>query len=111
MEKWVLLIIVLVCASHFSAILIYFLQKIFYEKAAIVTREKYHGMVERLIVVSCFLIPGNLYYVILTFVVCLVVFERFSMRGAKNLDFSFLNIASSNILAVSFSIIARNIWY
>jgi len=110
-DKWVLLLIVFVAASHFTTIFIYFLKKLFDDKAALVTREKYHGIVERLIVVGCFLIPGNLYYAAVAIVVALIVFERRSMAGARDLDLSMLNIASSNIIAVMFSLIARSIWY
>ena len=110
-EKWVLLLIVLIFASHFTTIFIYFLKKLLQKKAEIVTREKYHGIVERLVIVGCFLIPGNLYYGVLIFVVSLVIFERFSIKDAKDLDSSVLNILSSNVIAVFFSIIARNIWY
>lgn len=109
--KWVYIAIIAVLASHFTTIFIYFLKKLFYENAAVVTREKYHGIIERLVVVGCFLIPGNAFYAALAVVVAFIAFERYSIRGAKHLDSSIFNVASSNAMAVVFSIIARKIWY
>ncbi len=110
-EKWVYLAIVIVLASHFTTIFIYFLKKLFYKNAAIVTREKYHGIMERLLVVACFLIPGRLFYAALAIAVALIAFERYSIRGAKDLDTSVFNVTASNVMAVMFSVIARGIWY
>lgn len=110
-EKWVLLGIVFVAATHFSTIFIFFFKKMFDQNAAIVTQEKYQGIVERLIVGACFLIPGPIYWVTLPVIVCLVIAQRLSVKNLrKDLDYSALNLALSNGLAVLFSILARFIY-
>lgn len=111
-EKWVFLAIIFVLASHFSTVFIYFLKKLFYTDATIITQEKYHGIFERLLVVGCFIIPGKWYWVILPFVVALIIGERLSIKKTDSkLDFSVFNIATSNIIAIILSILARTVWY
>ncbi|MDD5688574.1 MAG: DUF3307 domain-containing protein [Elusimicrobia bacterium] len=111
-EKWIILLIILIVASHFTAILIYFIKKFFYSNANIVTQEKYHGIIERLIIVGCFIIPGKWYWIILPFVIILVVGERISIKKiSSQLDFSAFNIIASNVIGVVLSVLARTVWY
>ena len=111
-EKWVYLLIILVVAAQFTTILIYYLKKLFLEKAAIVDQEKYHGIAERLVVVGAFLIPGKWYWLVLPLIILLVVIERFSLKKTQpNLDYSALNLVVSNIMAAACSITARTMWY
>ncbi|MFH0947767.1 MAG: DUF3307 domain-containing protein [Elusimicrobiota bacterium] len=110
--KWVFIIIIFVVATHFSTILIYFIKKLFYSDVGISTQEKYHGIVERLLIVACFIIQGKWFWIVLLFAVGLVVVERFSLKKIDNkLDFSAFNIITSNTMAVILSIIARSVWY
>ncbi|MEW6555937.1 MAG: DUF3307 domain-containing protein [Elusimicrobiota bacterium] len=111
-EKWVLLFIIFIIVSHFSTIFIYFLKKLFYSDARIITAEKYHGIIERLMLVGCFIIPGKWYWFILPVAVVLVIGQRLSIKKLNSqLDFSAFNILASNIIGVVFSILARGIWY
>ncbi|OQW98688.1 MAG: hypothetical protein BWK68_00275 [Elusimicrobia bacterium A5] len=111
-EKWVFILIIFVVAAQFSTILIYFIKKLFYDAARIITQEKYHGIAERILIVACFIIPGKWYWFVLPFAVMLVITERFSLKKTDNdLDFSAFNIIISNVIAVILSITARSVWY
>mgnify|MGYP001559081174 CR=1 FL=1 len=111
-EKWVFILIIFVAAAQFSTILIYFIKKLFYADARIITQEKYHGIAERILIVACFIIPGKWYWLILPCAVLLVIVERFSLKKTDNdLDFSAFNIITSNAIAVILSITARSVWY
>ena len=111
-EKWVFIVIFFVVAAQFSTILIYFIKKLFYADAGIITREKYHGIAERILIVACFIIPGKWYWLVLPFAVMLVLAERFSLKKTDNdLDFSAFNIITSNAMAIILSIAARSVWY
>ncbi|HAX61129.1 MAG TPA: hypothetical protein DCX95_01015 [Elusimicrobia bacterium] len=111
-EKWVFILIIFVLAAQFSTVLIYFVKKLFYNDAGIITQEKYHGIAERILIVTCFIIPGKWYWFILPCAVLLVIVERFSLKKTDNdLDFSAFNIITSNVIAVILSITARSVWY
>lgn len=111
-EKWVYIVIVFILASHFTTVFIYFLKKIFHPEAIIVTEEKYHGIVERLLIVGCFIIPGKWYWIIMPVAAVLIIGQRLSIKNLQpNLDFSMFNIATSNIIGIALSITARAIWY
>ncbi|OGS46558.1 MAG: hypothetical protein A2539_01635 [Elusimicrobia bacterium RIFOXYD2_FULL_34_15] len=111
-EKWVILTIIFILATHFSTIFIYFSKKTFFSDSSIINQEKYHGIVERLTIVGCFIIPGKWYWLILPAVVVMVIIERFSMKkSATKLDYSALNVLISNGIAVILSITARIVWY
>ncbi|HAM38693.1 MAG: hypothetical protein A2474_05435 [Elusimicrobia bacterium RIFOXYC2_FULL_34_12] len=111
-EKWVIIAIIFIIASHFTTIFIYFIKKVFYSNIVIMNQEKYHGIFERLIIVGCFIIPGKWYWVILPSVVTMVIGERFSMKKtALKLDYSAINLTISISIAVLLSIIARTTWY
>lgn len=111
-EKWVYIVIIFVLASHFSTVFIYFLKKAFYSDATIVTEEKYHGIVERLLIVGCFIIPGKLYWIIMPVAAILIIGQRLSIKNMQpNLDFSTFNIATSSIIGIVLSILARVVWY
>jgi hypothetical protein len=58
MEKWVLLAILAVFATHFLTIFIYYLEKRTIGEAQIVTGEKYWFMAERLAIMSAVMLPG-----------------------------------------------------
>ena len=110
-EKWVVLAIIFIAASNFSTILIYFVKKLFYSDACVITQEKYHGIIERVLIVVCFVITGKWYWIVLSSVVLLVLIERFSMKKINNkLDFSIHNILTSNVMAIILSIIAHGVW-
>jgi len=111
-EKWVFIVIFFVVAAQFSTILIYFIKKLFFNDARIITQEKYHGIAERILIVACFVIPGKWYWLVLPFSVMLVITERFSLKKTDNdLDFSAFNIIASNVIAVILSIAARSVLY
>lgn len=111
-EKWVYIVIIFVLASHFATVFIYFLKKIFHQEAIIVTEEKYHGIVERLIIVGCFIIPSKWYWIIMPLAVILIIVQRVSIKKLQpNLDFSIFNITLSSTIGIVLSIMARAIWY
>ena len=110
-EKWIYILLIGIIVTHFAMIFIYFLKKLFDEKTLFISKEKYHGIVERLLIFGCFIIAGNWFWLgIVTIVMLVIVERRFIRRFKKDLDFSVFNIVASNIIAVSCAILARQIW-
>lgn len=58
-EKWVIIAIIYTIAMHFSTIFIYYIEKDIFGTAKIKSELKYYSIIERLAIVSLFLLPGN----------------------------------------------------
>ncbi len=57
-EKWVMLAIIVVFVTHFSTILIYYLEKLIMGSASMEPKEKYKQMAERTCLAAVILLPG-----------------------------------------------------
>lgn len=106
-EKIVVIAILLVLITHFSSILIYYLEQIFYGHEHIATRlkGKYHIMLERLVIFGCFLLPGYLWWLVIA-----VLLARFFVYKSAY-DFSRVNVISGLLLSITSGILARLILY
>ncbi|MFH1074299.1 MAG: hypothetical protein V1752_04335, partial [Candidatus Firestonebacteria bacterium] len=106
-EKWVLLAILFVLTTHFSAILIYFIEKEVFGYSRLLTQEKYYSMGERLVTSLSLLLPG--WWALSFFMLWLV---RIVVHWTKSdREFSVINIVAGTLLAVLFGLLARLLIY
>lgn len=106
-EKWVLIGILFVLITHFTSILIYYIEKDLLNKNEIDIKIKYYTIIERLIIGLTFLLPGLWF---LSFILVITLrYLTFRVFNIKNL--SFIYNLFSNVLAIIFGIIARLIIY
>ncbi|OGS20468.1 MAG: hypothetical protein A3J83_03460 [Elusimicrobia bacterium RIFOXYA2_FULL_40_6] len=106
-EKWVVIAILLVLVTHFSSILIYYVEQLMFgpEQTATRLKGKYHLMLERLIIFGCFLLPGRLWLAVIG-----VLLARFIVYKPAY-DFSKANVISGIILSVLIGVLSRLIIY
>lgn len=60
-EKWAIIGCLVVIATHFTNIFLYYSERLFNapEKVKVYTPEKHYSLIERLLIVGCFLLPGQ----------------------------------------------------
>lgn len=106
-EKWVLLAILLILVTHFTTIMIYYIEKDIFGKTKVLTQEKYYSMSERVVTGMILLLPGWWALGVLVFWLARAVINR--VKG--NFEFSWTNIIVGNLLAIVFGFCARLIYY
>jgi len=106
-EKWPILGILLVLATHFTTVLVYFLEKDLWGREFPGGGEKYLGIAERLVVSLSFLLAGH-WWVLFT---AGWVGHRLYLRSRRIQDFTWLNFALSGAMAVVCGAGARLVYY
>lgn len=106
-EKWPVLGILFVLATHFTTVLVYFLEKDLWGHEFPGDTEKYLGIAERLVVCLSFLLPG-LWWLPVTGV---WAGYRVGLRRRRVQDFTWLNFALSGLMAVACGLGARAVYY
>lgn len=105
-EKWPLLGILFVLATHFTTVLVYFIEKDLWGHEFPGDTEKYLGIVERLVVALSFLLPGHWWAP----VTGAWVAYRFFLRRRRVQDFTWLSFAVSGAMAVLCGLGARALY-
>ncbi|OGS17575.1 MAG: hypothetical protein A2219_01345 [Elusimicrobia bacterium RIFOXYA2_FULL_50_26] len=105
--KWVSLGIIFVLATHFSAIVIYYIQKGLRNPVQIMRKEKYYFILERFAIAAALMLPG---FWALTFAVVLLMRKAVKKISFPS-PFSPVNLAASPLLAITFGTLARIIFY
>ncbi len=106
-EKWVLILCLYIIATHFAAVLIYYIKN--FDEANIKGKEKYYGILERTYIFLCFLLPKL--WIVLFPVIWIARFFWARSQFRNDYDFSTKNLITGNILVVITGIIARWIYY
>ena len=106
-EKWPVLGCLFVAVTHFTPVFVYFIEKDLFGKHFPGFDEKYIGMAARLVLASCFLLPG--YWWI--WLVMIWSINMFYMRYRRVFDFSWFNLSMGWALALVFGIASRLIYY
>jgi hypothetical protein len=94
--EWPVLGVLAVVVTHFATVLIYFVEKDLYGKDYPGGAAKYLGMLERLLVFGCFLLPGAWW----TLAAPVLAGQSFVRRRVPALRFSKLTIFIGGVLAV-----------
>jgi len=105
--KWVSLGILFVLATHFSAIVIYYIQKGLPRAVPILRNEKYYFILERAAMLAALLLPG---FWALTFPAVLLMRKAVKKVSFPS-PFSAVNITASPLLALAFGTLARFVFY
>ena len=92
-EPWIFIGILLTLITHFTTVSIYFLEKDFLQKEFPSNREKYIGIMERLVIVLCFMLPGNGWIL----VVAVWVFRIILLKTKKWIPVTWMNIIFGNL--------------
>lgn len=95
-ERWVIVAIIYVLAAHFMTIFIYYIEKDIFGQAVIRTDLKYYSIIERLAIVSLFLLPGQWWL----FMIALWIIKSIIYGIKKIYDFSWIHIALNYSMAI-----------
>lgn len=106
-EKWVVLGCLAVLVTHFSTVLIYFLEKDIFGTAFPAFDEKYVSMTMRLVLALCFLLPGK-WWVLPASAWAL---NLGYIRYRRIVDFSWFSLSLGGALSVAGGLMARWIYY
>lgn len=104
-EKWALLACLFIGATHFTTIALYFFRKDWTDEAAVLTREKIYGFVERGLMFGLAFLSPRLFLPALAALAVLVLLERYSLRRRREpgLDLSWTNILGGVASGLLFS--------
>lgn len=106
-EKWPILASLFVMTTHFTTVLIYFLEKDFWGKQFPAFDEKYITMMERLVLSMCFMVPGRLWAVLAPVWLC----HMFYLRYQRVHDFSWLSFYLGGASAILYGVLGRLVYY
>lgn len=95
-EKWVIIAIIYALAAHFTTILIYYVEKDIFLSVKIRTDLKYYSIIERVVIVSLFLLPGNWWI----FMLLLWIVKSIYYRIKKVYDFSWIHLVLNYTVAI-----------
>jgi len=107
-ETWVILAILFILTTHFTTIVIYYIEKDRFGHTEVLTHGKYYFMAERLLVAVCILLPGAW---ALSFLGIWLIRLAITRIWKKLLVTSWTNIMVGNALAIVFGILARLVYY
>ncbi len=106
-EKYVILAIIYVIATHFMTIFIYYIEKDIFGVAVIKTQLKYYSIIERLLIVSLFLLPGHWWL----FLVLIWLIKSVIYNIKKIYSFSWVHIILNYLLAIILGLAGRIVLY
>jgi len=106
-EKIVVLAVLLVLVTHFTSIIIYYTEKLFYQGDANRLGGKYYLMIDRLVVFGCLLLPG--YFWALIFLV--FIGKPLFYKILKTQGYTQLNIILSNLFSIILGGLGRLVVY
>ena len=107
-EKWTPILCLVIAATSFCGILIYFIEKDFYDSTFPEFDEKYMAMAERLVIVCCLLFPGTGWWLVLATAWIGVMAY---LRRRHIVDFTWFSFFFGGGFAVVSGLAARFIWY
>ncbi|MFH1714892.1 MAG: DUF3307 domain-containing protein [Elusimicrobiota bacterium] len=94
---WVFVISVLIIATHFTTITIYYAERQVYKESIIEWKEKYFSILERIIILSCFLLPGGWWMI---FPVVILIRWYIYKKAIIKINFQAINVILGVISAV-----------
>ncbi|GEM_PF-370187 len=106
-ETWVFVGILFALVTHFATVTIYFLEKDLLGKNFPSVKEKYISMLERGVVMVCFLLPGFWWISVVLLWISRSILYRIYRWG----DFSWIHIFLGNGIAILCGIIVRHLVY
>ncbi len=95
-ERWVVIAVIYAIAMHFLTIFIYYVEKDIFGYAAIRTDLKYYSIIERVVIISLFLLPGSWWI----FMIILWIFKSIYYAIKKIYNFSWVHIILNYTLAI-----------
>lgn len=106
-EKWTVLACLFVMVTHYSTVVVYFIEKDLYGASFPDFDEKYMGMAGRMVLALCFLLPGP-WWLILSAAWLGVVFY---LRARQLIDFTWFSLYAGSFLGVLCGVGARAVYY
>jgi len=108
-EKLVVLAVLVIFVTHFTSIVIYYLEQVIYgyDQPVNRLRGKYYFIIDRLVVFTCFLLPGYWWLIFLIIWLMRPLFYKI----LRIYDFTWLNTVLGNMFAVLIGVLARLIVY
>lgn len=108
LEKPIIILVLAILATHFLSILIYYLEEIISGTYVAVDtfKKKYIFILERLIIFSCFLLPGFWWLIIVP-----VSIIKFNLNKLLKYKSTKLNTAVSILVSLTLGLIARTVIY
>lgn len=106
-EKWPILGCLFIGVTHFCTVLVYFLEKDFYQGFFPEFDEKYLAMAERLVLSLCFLLPGRWWLLL----VGVWILHMYYLRVRHLMDFSWFSFYVGGTTAVLAGAGARLLYY
>ncbi|MBI4051953.1 MAG: DUF3307 domain-containing protein [Elusimicrobia bacterium] len=106
-EKWTVLGCLFIGATHFTTVMIYFLEKDFLTGSFPEFDEKYLAIAERLVLALFFLLPGTWW----VFFALLWIGHMYYLRSKRIVDFSWFSFYVGVSAAVVFGVLARLVYY
>lgn len=106
-ETWVIIVLLYAIVTHFTTVTIYFIEKDFFGRMYPETQEKYISMAERVVLMSCFLLPSYWWTVIVGIWAGRIIVYKIR----RIYDFSWTSILVGNVTAVLCGIFARVLIY
>jgi len=106
-ERWPVLACLAVFLTHAASVTEYFLERDLFASAAPDFDEKYLGMMERLVLGLCFLLPQNGWLLAAP----LWLAAMCALRARRLLDLSWFSLAFGSAASISCGLLARLIYY
>ncbi|MBI4054917.1 MAG: DUF3307 domain-containing protein [Elusimicrobia bacterium] len=106
-EAWPIIGVLLILATHFATVLIYFIEKDWFGAHYPQVDEKYLLILERLALTCCFLLPGSWWVALVSF----WLGHMFYLRYRRVHDFSWFSVGFGGLIAVACGIFARLVYY
>lgn len=115
LEKWILIGCLVVLATHFTNIFLYYLEKSlktnYREEVKIYTFEKYYSLIERLFIVACFLLPRYWWLGILLLLGLRLGGKKVFHFNFGNQSFSSISLILSYSFAIFWGILTRIVYF
>ncbi|MBI4249767.1 MAG: DUF3307 domain-containing protein [Elusimicrobia bacterium] len=106
-ERWVILGILFVLVTHFTTVMIYFLEKDFFNGVFPDFDAKYLGMAERLVLCLCFFLPGRLWFPMALAWTAYLVYLK--LRRIQ--DITWFNMAVGAVASVLCGFVGRAVYF
>ncbi len=110
-EKWAIFGCLFVAVTHFANVFLYYLEKkqtnLQAQEIKVFNAEKNYSLIERLIIASCFLLPGFWWTIFLLIIFVRPGFHKLLNLRSKGEHFSLLLLVVNYVIALSCGILAR----
>lgn len=112
-EKWVIIACLAIFATYFTNIFLYYFGKTSIEnsKIKVHTPEKHYSLIERLLILFVFLLPGKWWFVVLIFLPLRTIVKNIFLFNPQGHSLSSREIVINYSFAIICGILARLVYY